>query len=102
MKNNYTTIKKRSFLLVHPKILRLDMTKDVKHFLTSGKMLLSDHKKSDMFKAKRLIEKGIPATSSRCSDHLSRQFLIIASTFHTVLKIPQPNIFTHHQHASLL
>ena len=34
-----------------------------------------------MFKAKRLIEKGVPATSTRCSDHLSRQFLITASTF---------------------
>ena len=48
-----------------------------------------------MFKAKRLIEKGgVPATSTMCSDHLSRQFLITASTFPYALKIPQPNIFT--------
>ena len=32
-------------------------------------------------------------------DHLSREFLTIASTFHTALKIPQPNIFTLYQHA---
>ena len=31
-KHNYTTIKIHSLLVVHPKILRLDMTKDVKHF----------------------------------------------------------------------
>ena len=34
-----------------------------------------------MFKAKRLIERGVPATSNRCPDHLSRQFLTTASTF---------------------
>ena len=42
-------------------------------------MLLSEHKKPNMFKAKRLIEKGVPATSTRCSDHLIKQFLITAS-----------------------
>ena len=36
-------------------------------------------------------------TSNRCPDHLSRQFLTTASTFHTAIKIPQPNIFTHYQ-----
>ena len=44
-------------------------------------MLLSEHKKSNMFKAKRLIEKGVPPISTRCSDHLSRQFLITATSF---------------------
>ena len=37
--------------------------------------------KANLFKAKRLIEKGVPATSIRCPDHFSRQFLITASTF---------------------
>ena len=46
-------------------------------------MLLPEHKNANMFKTKRLIEKGggVPATSTRCSDHLGRQFLITASTF---------------------
>ena len=38
-------------------------------------------KKGNVFKAKRLIEKGVPATSTRCPDHLSRQFLTTVSTF---------------------
>ena len=38
-------------------------------------------KKANVFKAKRLIEKRVPATSTRCPDHLSRQFLTTASTF---------------------
>ena len=66
-------------------------------------MVLSEHKKkANMFKTKRLIEKGVPAASTRCSDHLSRQFLITASTFPYVRKIPQPNIFTFYRHASPL
>ena len=34
-----------------------------------------------MFKAKTLIEKGAPGTSTNCPDQLSRQFLTTASTF---------------------
>ena len=36
---------------------------------------------ANMFKEKRLIEKGVPATSTRCPDHLSRQLLTTVSTF---------------------
>ena len=37
-------------------------------------------KKANMSKAKRLIEKGVPATSTCCPVHLSRQFLSTAYT----------------------
>ena len=48
---------------------------------TCDKVLLSKHKKG-MFKAKSLWSKrGVPATSNRCPDQLSRQFLTTASTF---------------------
>ena len=36
--------------------------------------------KANMFKAKRLIKMGVPAISTRCSDHLSTQFQITAFT----------------------
>ena len=101
-KHNYTTIKMHGLLVVHPKSLRLDMTKNVKHFWTSGKMLLSEHKKLICLKQKDWSKRGVPATSARCPDHLSRQFLITASTFPCALKIPQTNIFTFYRHASPL
>ena len=44
-------------------------------------MILSEHKKANMFQAKRLIKRWVPVTSNRCPDHLSRQFLTTASTF---------------------
>ena len=44
-------------------------------------MLLSQHKKANMFRAKRLIVKGGTRNLNRCSYQLSRQFLITASTF---------------------
>ena len=50
---------------------------------TRVQMLLSEHKKGKyMSKAKRhWWKRGVPATSTCCSDHLSRQLLTIASTF---------------------
>ena len=48
---------------------------------TSGKMLLSEHIKAIIFKAKTLMERWVLGTSNRCSDHLSRQFLTTAFTF---------------------
>ena len=50
-------------------------------------------KKANVFKAKRLIEKGVPATSARCPDHLSRQFLTSASTFPYNSKNPSAEHF---------
>ena len=47
---------------------------------TSGKCYRCT-KKANTFKAKRLVEKGVPATSTRRPDHLNRQFLTTASTF---------------------
>ena len=96
--HNYTTIKIYSLLVVHPKILKLVMTKDVKHFKTSEKMLLSEHKNANMFKAKTLIEKGVPGTSTSCPDQLSRQFLTTASTCTCSSK----NSSAEHIHAFLL
>ena len=79
-------------------------------------MLLSEHKKSNMFKAKTLIEKvgtrylkQVPwSPKQTIPDH--RLYLSVPQTgalittadnswlpplpFHTILKIPQPNIFT--------
>ena len=37
--------------------------------------------KPNMITAKRLIEKGVPASSTRCPNHVSRQLLATASTF---------------------
>ena len=52
-------------------------------------------KKANMFKTKWLIERGVPATSNKCLDHLSRQFLTTASTFPYSSK----NYSTEHIHA---
>ena len=68
--------------------------------LTSEKMLLTDHKKANMFKAKILIEK----VGTR---YLTGALITPAGSswppplpFHTALKTPQPNIFTPYQHGS--
>ena len=52
-------------------------------------------KKANMFKARRLIEKEDTAISTRCSGHLSRQFLNTASTFPYSSK----NSSAEHSHA---
>ena len=45
-------------------------------------MLLSEHKKRVIsLKQKDWSNSGVPATSTRCPDHLSREFLTTASTF---------------------
>ena len=68
--------------------------------IAPGKMLLPEHKNTDMFKAKRLWSKSgyqlpQPGTLITC-----RQLLITASTFTCTSKIPQPDIFTLYQHSS--
>ena len=86
--HNYTTVKIHSLLVEHPKIRRLDMTKDVKHLETSGKCSYRSLKKANMFKAKRLIEKG--GTSYLIQVFWSPQQTIPYHRlpFHTGLKIP--------------
>ena len=44
-------------------------------------MLLSEHKMLVCLKQKDWSKSGVPATSTRCSDHLSKQFLITAFSF---------------------
>ena len=63
---------------------------------TKGKML-SEHKKANMFKAKHWSKRWVLGTSNRCPDHLSRQFLTIASTFPYCSK----NSSAEHIHAFL-
>ena len=48
-----------------------------------------------MFKAKRLIEKGVPTTSTRCPDHLSR-------TYSRCINMPHPYKHMHtHAHTCM-
>ena len=65
-----------------------------KRWVPAKKCCCRSTKKANVFKAKRRIEKGVPATSARCPDYLSRQFLTPPLPFHRATKIPQPNIFT--------
>ena len=55
-KHNYTTIKIHSLLVIHPKILRLDMTKDLSISKLAEKFSYWSTKKANMFIVKRLIE----------------------------------------------
>ena len=59
------------------------MTKVVKHYSKPAEKFFywCTKKKANMFKAKRLIEKGDTSYLNQCSHHLSIQFLITASTF---------------------
>ena len=80
----------------------LSLTRSLTHSLTHKHTLTHTGtctKKANMFKAKRLIERGGTSYSTRCPDHLSRQFPTTAPPlpFHIALKIPQPDIFTLYQ-----
>ena len=55
-KHNYITIKIHSLLVIHPMILRFDMTKDLSISKSAEECSYRSTKKANMLKAKRLID----------------------------------------------
>ena len=58
-------------------------------------------KKANVFKAKRLIEKGVPATSTGALISSADNSWSLSLPFHTALKTPQPNVITLYEHTQM-